>query len=121
MGEIYYRYVDGYLDDDNYPWMDVIKLEQYLVLKRTECGVWIRNRNGVHYVNGNFIIDRKFILEHYRFTDTKTNKRFAWPTKEEALISYTKRKEKQIWLLKNQLERAKQYLEKANELKDSIK
>jgi hypothetical protein len=119
VNEIYYRHVDGYLNDDSYPWMSTIELETYLVLKRTECGVWIQNGNGVHYVNGNFIPNKKFILEKHGYDNTRTVKRFAWPTKEEALISYIKRKEKQIWLLENQLERAKQYLFKANELKEN--
>lgn len=118
MNDIYYRYIDGYLEDDNYPWMEVVRLEQFPVIKRTECGVWIQMNNGGLFINGKYQCKKKFILEQFGYGKTKTNKRFAWPTKEEALISYIKRKEKQIWLLENQLERAKEYL---SYTKDTIK
>ena len=74
--------------------------------------------SGGSFINGKYQCKKKFILEQYGYRKTKTNKRFAWSTKEEALISYIKRKEKQIWLLENQLERAKLYLSYA---KDTIK
>jgi hypothetical protein len=115
----YYRYIDGYLfeDEDYSSFVKVVELIQFPVIKRTECGVWIQMPDG-EFINGVYQLKKKFILEQYSYNKTKTNKRFAWATKEEALISYIKRKEKQIWILENQLERAKTFLSYA---KDTIK
>ena len=68
--ELYYRY-DGY----EYP-----RAEAYKVVKRTAKGAWI-------YIG--YGIKDKFILDDAR-------RRWAYPTKEEALNSYRIRKLRQI-------------------------
>lgn len=112
----YYRYTDPVIfgDYEN----SGLCLEQYEVIKQTSCGVWIKYpRNDKYLYNPiKFIEGKKFILEKYWYKKT-TNKRFAWPTKELALISYKARKEKQIRLLEGQLEYVKRYLEIANNIK----
>ena len=69
-----------------------LQLHMFPIIKRTLKGaqidVWGR---------------KKFVLLSGR-------KRFAWPTKEEALFSFQKRKEAQIRILKNQLETAEEGL-----------
>lgn len=64
-------------------------LHEYLVVSRTRRGTWID-------VWGR----KKFLLDGAR-------KRYACPTKEEALESYRARKKKQIAILERQLEKAR--------------
>jgi hypothetical protein len=106
---IYYRYNDGPFNYENEGY---IILNSYKVLLETKCGVWIKFTKIGHWEDG-----KKFILEKY-CGNTSTNKRFAWPTKELALISYIARKEKQIVILENQLENAKEFLAKAKEMQN---
>lgn len=116
----YYRYSDPLLFEEyQYDSLNELQLEQYEVLKVTSCGVWIfyPNRNKWNTKTNKYDLGKKFILEKYWYKKT-TNKRFAWPTKEEALISYKARKEKQIRLLEGQLEYIRKYLEIANNTKD---
>lgn len=85
----------GYLDLDGYGYL--IEFDEYEVIKPTPKGAWVR------LVLGQFLGDKKFILRDAR-------KRFACPTKEEALESFLKRKERQINILRAQLKEAeKQY------------
>jgi hypothetical protein len=113
----YYRYNDWI----NYYGENDIIIILYEVIKETKCGVWIKylERNKYLYDPLRFIQGKKFILEKY-YGNTPTNKRFAWPTKELALISYIARKEKQIAILENQLENAREFLAKTKELQNEI-
>jgi len=106
----YYRYDDDPFWDEEYNVID-LELKQYEVLSETKCGVWIKFTKIGHWENG-----KKFILE--KGVNHFTRKRFAWPTKDEALISYIARKEKQIAILKNQLENAREFLAKAKEMQN---
>ena len=109
----YYRYSDPLLFEVNvYDSLNNLRLEEYEVIKETRCGKWIRFPDHDKYLYDplKYIEGKKFILEKSWYKHT-TNKRFAWPTKEEALISYIARKEKQIRLLENQLECTKVYLQ----------
>jgi hypothetical protein len=75
-----------------------VNLLQYKIVKVTQKGCWINHFGG-----------KKFILFSAR-------KRWAYPTKKEALVSFRKRKERQVVLLQAQLKRAEAYLQKAKEL-----
>ena len=86
--KIFYRY-DGY---------DFLRVEEWDAVKETPCGWWIRPYWG--HTDGT---DDKFILKEAR-------KRYAQPTKEEALISYIARKNWQITHLERQLAKAKEGL-----------
>jgi hypothetical protein len=110
----YYRYEDGI----NYDEETEIRLLDFEVIKETPCGKWIRfpERDRYLYSPIKYIQGKKFILE--KGWDHFTCKRFAWPTKEEALVSYITRKEKQIAILENQLENAKEFLAKAKEMQN---
>ncbi len=79
-----------------------LKLEEYKVIKKTACGVWINLGVG----------EKKFVLE-------KAKKRWACPTIEEALISFEYRKRKQVKILKDQLEISSKALVAAEKLKKS--
>lgn len=84
---------------------DVI-LEQFKLLKETPAGYWIipEYQDPVEaMVNFRDAWYRKWISKTSR-------KRFAYPTKEEALVSFKMRKQKQIPILEAQLECAKETL-----------
>jgi hypothetical protein len=74
----------------------VLHLWEYPIIKRTPKGVWISSYSF-----------KKFVLLYGR-------KRFAWPTKEEALFSFQKRKEAQIRILTSQLKTAEEALRLSN-------
>ena len=117
----YYRYFDPESYDEYTPG-DKLYLEEYEVLKQTPCGIWIlfpdRNRWNIEIQK--YELGKKFILERSLYNKTTTNKRFAWLTKKEALISYIARKEKQIGILNCQLDNAKNYLDIAKEMQKDI-
>ncbi len=98
--EVWYRYDDVHyappLDELYRPCGKArveLKLKEFKVLSQTEKGVWLV------WKAGNFIgstEEKKFVLKD-------AHKRYACPTKEEALESYTARKKSQIRKLKAQL------------------
>jgi len=88
--EVVYRYNDR----DN-----EIRLETFRVLSHTKCGIWI-----------DYYRTRKFI-------NLEKNKKFACVTFEDALDSFIKRKERQLSILTNQLNTAKNSLKKATIMK----
>lgn len=90
MSEVYYRY-DGY---------EYASLETYDVLRRTARGAWINI--GLPFKGCE---KEKFILDGAR-------KRWAYPTKEEALESFRIRKERQIRHCNDMIERANKALVK---------
>jgi hypothetical protein len=67
----------------------VIICDEFEVIKETQCGVWID-------------VGRK------RFVKSNTTKKFAHVNKDDAMTSFIKRKEKQISILANQLDKAKE-------------
>jgi hypothetical protein len=77
VSDVYFRYVDQ-LEGDEYSSSPVIRLMTYNVLSHTAKGVWLHR----HYQR------KKFVLNSGR-------KRFAHPTKEEALASFIERKRRQ--------------------------
>lgn len=105
-----YRYEDvqyaGSLDeyDNIIPGSGTLRihLREYLVLRETPKGVWI-NHHG----------KEKFVLN-------RSKKRFAHPTKEEALKSFKRRKKSQLLHLEHQLARAKKALFMAENLKEEL-
>jgi hypothetical protein len=116
----YYRYNDGMAyQDQDYKLID-LELKEYEIIKETKCGIWIRFPEKDRYLFNpiEHIQGKKFILEKYSYYDTSIKKKYAWPTKEEALISYIARKEKQIAILENQLQNAKEFLTLAKEMQN---
>ena len=117
---IYYRYNDPILFDE-YTYGNIY-LEEYEVIKKTPCGVWILfpDKNRWNTKNKKYDLGKKFILERSTWYKTITKKRFAWPTKKEALDSYVHRKTYQIGMLEYKLENAKTFLAKAKELNGNV-
>lgn len=78
--------------------MSVI-MEEFRLVKETTCGYWI---TPVDYTFSFGLLE-----EDKRWVPKKSRKRFAYPTKKEAIISYIARKRSQIRILENQYNRAK--------------
>lgn len=86
--------------DDPLPGYDlVLHLHKFKKLKRTPKGVWIS-------LYSDLFENKKFVLLAAR-------KRYACPTKKEALISFIARKRRQIEIIKYQLEKAERALKLA--------
>lgn len=110
--EYLYRYDESTISRGLDQWEDplpgyVLKLhlEQFEILKRTPKGAWIRRY--------------KFKLfgssKNKRFVLLTARKKFACPTKDEALESFKARKRRQIEILEHRLKKAKLALELAEE------
>lgn len=102
MKEIYYRFRDYRtappLDEFENPiGRSQVHLQcmEFEVQHRTKFGVWILTNDEENSL--------KFVNDH-------TNKRYACPTKEEALVSFIARKQKQIKILKGQTRDAEEAL-----------
>lgn len=78
-----------------------LKLEEFESTKETNKGYWIKLYS--------WSLDEKWISK-------SSKKRFAYPTKEEALLNFKKRTEKYIEILENKLQDSKIYLNIANKL-----
>jgi len=70
-----------------------IELRTYELIKETPKGYWIGSRG---WKGGNWWFEK--------WIPKESRKRFAYPTKEEALRNYIKRTEKRIKILKSQLQ-----------------
>ena len=95
---ILYRYDSIYYESG--PRVD---LEEFDMVKETLCGWWIKQA-GIHYDYGK------------KWVSKTAKKRHAYPTKEEALISFKARKKRQISILKARLSGAEYELDIANDI-----
>jgi len=79
-----------------------VKIEEkkFKVVKETKCGYWIQLFK--------FDIDDR---ENRKWVSKTAKKRFAYPTKNEAMVNFKARKKRQIQLLTNQLNNVKRALE----------
>jgi len=80
-----------------------LELKEFKLLRETPCGYWICNSD-------KFFFWKKWIPKTSR-------KRYAYPTKEEALINFKKRTEKRIKILTTQLDVSKQGIFLAKQIK----
>lgn len=100
--EYFYRYTDDRYSngvdqfDDPLPGYNLrLLLSQYRVIKRTPKGAWINNYG-----------EKKFVLLTAR-------KRYACPTKEEALECFIFRKKRQLSILSSKVRQVEQAIELA--------
>lgn len=75
-------------------WRPCWWFDEFPVIKRTKCGVWIKR---------DYDPKPRFVLNDSR-------KKFAYPTKEEAMTGYIKRTECYIKILRSNLERVTEQL-----------
>lgn len=99
--DVFYRY-----DETNFVGGDVrIYLSKYYVVKLTPKGVKINSDK----------IDSKFIFhEHTKFIGNDWIKKYAHNNKEDALKSFVKRKERQLTILRSQINNVKRALNLVN-------
>jgi hypothetical protein len=91
---LFYRFSD--LATEN---LDVLIFEhQFELIKETKCGYWIGDSLGKHWVS------------------KTSKKRFAYPTRKEAIESFIARKKQQIRYMKIKAKRAEVALEKGLKL-----
>lgn len=107
MTETWYRYEDhreslGVDQWDNpYPgFRSVVTLSEFSVLRHTPKGVWLTNKGLWGGTSRHFVRN-------------EARKRFACPTKEDALESYIARKKRQIQILEDQVKHATNCLDQA--------
>ena len=104
----FYRYEDVQYEDG-----PRIMERLYYLVRETPCGYWISTRR--HYNEADegewfFNID-----ERKRWVSKTSIKRWAYPTKEEAMANFKARKRRQIDILEYRLIRAKKSLQRACE------
>ena len=108
---MFYRYVavqyasmgmDGEYVSPEFP-NPTIELRKYDTLQQTPKGYWIG--------------DKSFPLLTRKWVSATSKKRFAYPTKEEALLNFVKRTEKRIKILKRQIEFSQATLSLLNNMK----
>lgn len=87
----FYRYVD------NLGWNGVeVHLREYELVRGTRCGYWINSPI--------------YRMKKDKWVSKTSRKRFAYPSKEEAMTNFIARKQRQICCLRESMERAKQSL-----------
>ena len=86
-----------------------IELREFNVHKETPKGYWI----GYGTPDG-------FMGKSRWISKISGRKRYAYPTKEEAMVNYVKRTEKHIYLLRSQLETAEIALERALAIQNNV-
>lgn len=104
MSGTYYRLVDSQ-DGMNRPCISLIK---YTVVKRTDKGAWIVPANWYYSEP-----PRRFVLDG-------DGKRYAYPTFDQALYNYKRRKQSHIAILSTQHDNAIERLEIAGRLTEEM-
>lgn len=85
-------------------------LHTYNLHKETPKGYWI----------GHGYYTPQYLRSSSRWVSKDGRKRYAYPTKEEALTNYIKRSEKRVKILKGQLSRTEAGLEEAKKLENEF-
>ena len=99
----FYRYDSIYYESG-----PVLHLTKYHSVKETPKGYWVVSE----YIVGNY--DNYKGLQ--KWTSKTGRKRFAYPTEQEALYSFIRRKQLQVKILNTQLKNSSILLGKANRL-----
>lgn len=91
----FYRY------EDFNSWNHFYVLRVLYLVKETPKGWWISDEK-------DYLLkaEKEALVIKKRWISKTSRKRFAYPTREEALNSYKARKKRQIIILKNKIERA---------------
>lgn len=97
----FYRYRDMvFVDLDGTPQHLEVVQETFYLVRETPCGWWIHHDK--HYDSYSFI--------RPVWVSKTARKRYAYPTREEALESFRRRKQRQIQILKFHLHKAESAL-----------
>lgn len=96
MNELFYRY-----EFDKISMVPNIKLLKFETLKETPKGYWI-----IPFKYFRYPMNDEYRMRHKKWISKTSRKRYAYPTKEEALFNYQKRTEFYIKYLKRFLNNA---------------
>ena len=97
---------------EGYSGYNIKNPDMYLIIRETKCGWWVKTYNE-QFVNGKWTAKEKWV--------SKTGKkRFAYPTKKEAMVNYIARKRSQIKHCINMIQRAETGLFNAGETVTSV-
>jgi len=108
MNDLLYRY-DGW--NMSFDGFDIqLHLSKFRIFSHTPKGVWI-------LIEGGKLQNHKWI-QNKKWVSNTSRKRFAYPTKKEALESLLYRKESQIAIIERQLKIAKAVIQKIEELNE---
>ena len=88
-----------------------VRFHEYDLYKETDKGYWIK----YHCFNVNKI------RRDCKWVSKTSRKRFAYPTKEEALMSFIIRQERRIAILEYNMENCISAVDKARKMMDKIK
>lgn len=107
VGDIWYRFEShryaNLIGEDEFSSSLRLDENRFRVLKVTPKGVWLAPDYGRNDVFGRSKLD---FSAFKRFVLLTAQKRFAQPTKEEALLSFLARKSRQLSILRNQVKDA---------------
>lgn len=109
MSKVLYRYVDD--KSSNLLSLVEVNCKKYNVIKETEKSYLINIYNHSNSKYGN-----KYVLK----TTSSSRKRYAYDTKEAALVNYITRRRKQIKLLTYQLREAEEGLKQAVKIREEM-
>ena len=107
----FYRYereVTNYTSESVYE----IILNTFFLIKETNKGYWIGSVNfNKQNENNDYLkeFDNTYDVDFKKWIPKESVKRFAYPSKKEALFNFKKRTEKSIKILSNQLITAKKF------------
>jgi len=88
---------------------------EFISEKETEKGYWI-----VPDYYTNYYQENNYNLAQWKWIPKDSKKRFAYPTKQEAIINYEKRTNKYIQILEEKLKKAKFGLYELNTIKEKL-
>ena len=111
----FYRYEDllyawNYLNE--IPIVQIRECKYYLISK-TPCGYWISSNENYSQMEERYTNYIPHVLEKKRWVSKTATKRFAYPTKKEAMESFIARKQRQVTILTHKLSQAKDALAQA--------
>ena len=115
--EVYYRVEDPAFISD-WPGNNICKplLSKYVGMKHTPCGVWVVPLWCGAYISCENDYTKSFIKRNKKFILNNSRKKFAWPTVEQAVESYARRKKRQQEILRYKLEETEWYVKVAESL-----
>jgi len=93
-----------------------VEYDTYEVVKETPCGYWIVHEYDIPLYDYD-IKRRYFLKDHTRWVHKHSRKRYAYPTKKEALNSLIIRRTRQVDILKARLDQANMELAVAKGIK----
>jgi hypothetical protein len=88
-----------------------VEEREYEIIKETPKGYWIKY----------FSSSREFPVNDKKWVSNNARNRFAFPSKEEALVNFEARKKRQIEILGTRLKKAKEALGFVEPLRSAIR